>query len=118
MLDNPLLQVGLELSKEILDIHPEVDISDLQQDWNQIAFFYLRTSRQALEAVNIILPYGLVAPSEVLVRHSFELAVRLRYMEASPEDRVPAFLRHSRLADPTDRDINRQISGYARAAEL
>ena len=124
MLANPLLQVGLDLCKEILDIHPEVDIGDLKQHWNRVSFFYLRTSRQALEAVNIILPHGLVAPSEVLVRHMFELAVRLRYMEASPEDRVPQFLSHSNLADPTDSDINHQIQAlqeqrnYAAASEL
>ena len=124
MLANPLLQVGLDLSKEILDVDPDVDIYDLKQDWNQIAFFYLRTSRHALKAVNIILPLGLVAPSEVLVRYLFELAVRLRFMEASPEDRVPEFLRHSHLADPTDSDINHQIQAlhergnYAAASEL
>ena len=124
MLANPLLQVGLDLSNEILDVRPEVDISDLKQDWNRISFFYLRTSRQALKAVNIILPHGLVAPSEVLVRHLFELAVRLRFIEASPEDRIPEFLRHSNLANPTDSDINHQIQAlqeqgnYAAASEL
>ena len=124
MLANPLLQVGLDLSNEILDVRPEVDISDLKQDWNRISFFYLRTSRQALKAVNIILPHGLVAPSEVLVRHLFELAVRLRFIEASPEDRIPEFLRHSNLANPTDSDINHQIEAlqeqgnYAAASEL
>ena len=121
---NPLLQTGLALSEEILNVYLEVGIDDLKEDWNQVAFFYLRQAHQALKAVNIILPHGLVTPSEVLVRYLFELAVRLRFMEASPEDRVPDFLRHSHLADPTDVDLNHQIrdlhekGNYVAASEL
>ena len=124
MPDNPLLQAGLDLSEEILNVNLEVGIDDLKEDWNQVAFFYLRQAHQALKAVSVILPHGLVAPSEVLVRYLFELAVRLRFMEASPEDRVPDFLSHSHLADPADNDIDHQIralheqGNYVAASEL
>ena len=124
MLANPLLQTGLDLSKEILDVDIEASIHDLKEDWNRVTFFYFRQARQALKAVSIILPYGLDTPSEILVRHLFELAVRLKFMEASPEDRVPDFLRHSRLADPADSDLNHQIHAlheqgdYVAASEL
>ena len=106
---NPLLQTGLDLSEEILDAYIEVDSADLKEDWNQVAFFYLRQARQSLRAVNMLLPDGLVTPSVVMVRYLFELAVRLRYMEASPEDRVPDFLSHSQPTDPADSGINDQI---------
>ncbi len=106
---NPLLQAGLDLSEEILDVNIEVDREDLKEDWNQVAFFYLRQANRALRAINIILPHGLVTPSEVLVRYLFELGVRLRYMEASPGDRVPDFLRHIHPTDPADSDLNDQI---------
>ena len=121
---NPLLQVGLDLSEEILSTRLEVGIHDLREDWNQVAYFYLRQSHQALEAVSIILPRGLVTPSEVLVRYLFELAVRLKFMEESPEDRVPDFLSHSQLADPADDEFNRRIHAlheqgdYAAASRL
>ena len=121
---NPLLQTGLDLSEEILNAHIDVGIDDLKEDWNQVAFFYLLQARQALKAVSISLPYGLVAPSKVLVRYLFELAVRLRFMEASPEDRVPDFLSHSRLTDPADSDLNHQVrdlheqGNYGAAVEL
>ena len=112
---NPLLQTGLDLSKEILDVDIEASSHDLKEDWNRVTFFYFRQARQALKAVSIILPYGLDTPSEILVRHLFELAVRLKFMEASPEDRVPDFLRHSRLADPADSDHQPSDSCSARA---
>ena len=106
---NSLLQTGLDLSEEILDVNIEVSIHDLKEDWNQVAFFYLCQARQSLRAVNMLLPDGLVTPSKVLARHLFELAVRLRYMEACPEDRVPKFLSHSHLADLADVDLNHKI---------
>ncbi len=106
---NPLLQTGLDLSEEILDAYIEVDIADLKEEWNQVAFFYLRRARQSLRAVNMLLPDGLGTPSVVLVRYLFELAVRLRYMDATPEDRVPDFLSHSQPTDPADSGINDQI---------
>lgn len=121
---NPLLQTGLDLSEEILDVYIEVGIDDLKEDWNQVAYFYLRQAHQALRAVNIILPYGLVTPSKVLVRYLFELAVRLRFMEASPKDRVPDFLSHSRLTDSANIDLNHKIQDlheqgdYADATKL
>ena len=124
MTANSLLQTGLDLSNEILDAYIEVSRDDLEEGLNQVAFFYFRQANRALRAVNIILPHGLVPPSEILVRHLFELGVRLRFMEASPADRVPDFLSHSHRTDPADSDINDQIrdlheqGNYAAASEL
>ena len=103
---NPLLQIALDLTEKILGVQYEVDFDDLDEGWSQVAIFYLKRSHETLKAVSIILSHGLVIPSEVLVRHLFELAVRLRFMEASPADRVPAFLRHSGLVDLGESDLN------------
>ena len=90
------MQATLDLVDDILGvpIEPTDDIS--VDDWKNVALFYLFLSHETLRAIRLISADGMDNPSKVLVRHLFELAVRLKYMETNPESLVPSFLEYRR----------------------
>ena len=109
MTSNPLLKRTLELTQEILDARIEVGFDDVEEALNQVAHFHLLRAHDALRAVSLILPAGLVTPSRVLVRHLFELEVGLRFIAAKPEDRVTEYLDHRGFPSAGDSDLNQHI---------
>ena len=104
-----LLRDALDLTEDALDFHVEVPVHELSPDWNKVAIFHLLQAHDTLNAVSLTINSGLVTSSRVLVRHLFELAVRLRFMEACPEERVPCYMEYSRLNCAGDGNVDRKI---------
>ena len=109
MRDYPLLQEAFDLTDAILNVQIDVvnEADVMKDDWSQVAYFYLVRSREALKAISLSLYQRMLSPAAILVRYTFELGVRLRYMDANPE-KVSDYLRHSRVIGVEGRDPEQQ----------
>ena len=95
MNDKSLLQEALGLTHTIFSVNIGATVK-LANQWHTVAYFHLYQSCKSLGAIYLILSRlgkEVMNPADILVRHMFELAVRLKYWEAHP-DKVPDFLEH------------------------
>ena len=95
MNDKSLLQEALGLTHAIFSVNIGATVN-LANHWHTVAYFHLYQSCKSLGAIYLILARlgkEVMNPADILVRHMFELAVRLKYLEAHP-DKVPDFLEH------------------------
>ena len=95
-----LLQKTIDLTDDILELRIDLNLDEVPKlgDLYKIALLYLGQSHETLSAVHLILRQGMQGPAEILVRHLFELYLRLNDMVDHPA-KVAEFLRHSRLPD-------------------
>ena len=124
MMKTTLLQATVDLVDDILRIPIEPTFCIKADNWKDVAFFYLFRSRETLRAISLISADGLYNPANVLVRHLFEFAVRLKYMETDPESRVASFLEHSGVIGEDARNTDQEVQdlmahgSYAEASKL
>ena len=60
---------------------------DLDDDWHSVVFLLLRWAKNTLTAIHFLIGQGALHEAQVLLRHQFELAVVLRYLEKCPHER-------------------------------
>ena len=92
-----LLQEALDLTRDIVNVNIETWVVP-ENGWHAISYSHLALSRKTLMAIHLILSSesnkAMLNPGYILVRHLFELAADLEYMEKRPEE-VHDFLRLS-----------------------
>ena len=94
MRDLPLTQEAIGLAGEILNVSIRVDREGpLKDNWHKVAYHHLFQSMRTLTAIWVLVRQGAVHPAEILLRHLFELAVTLRYLDQYPKE-LCAFVRH------------------------
>ena len=104
MTKSRLLEQAFVLTDEILKLRIDGNPDEVPylEALQQIAFLYLGQSHETLSAIDIILRQNILGPAEILVRHLFELEVRLKYMAACPAT-VEDFLKHCHIgAEPSE----------------
>ena len=87
-----------DLTDEVLRVPVVSFVGDFKRDWDRIAFLHLLRAHQSLGAIRMTLAENWYAPSVVLVRYLFELAINLMYLDKDMDNRVPKYLEHSRAA--------------------
>ena len=93
MRDLPLTRGAKALVDEILFRIPVKEEDALEDDWSSVTYYYLGCSKRTMTAINVLMDQGALYPAEILLRHLFELAVTLRYLDEHPEDR-PDFVNY------------------------
>ncbi len=96
--DAVLLEEASALVKEIIRAGVVNITLPPGDNWPRVAFAHLTRSCDAMEAIHILAERRLQGPTDVLVRHLFELAVNLKYMVGHPE-RLAKYLEHSTSLD-------------------
>ena len=92
-----MLQEIFELTDEVLQVPVSSFDQDLEEDWNRIVMLHLLRAHQSLSAVRITSEEEWYAPSMVLIRYLFELAINLVYLEKDVDKRVPIYLESNRV---------------------
>ena len=79
----PLTSEALGLAEEafVVPIHAK-ERHVLKDEWSRVAYFHLIQSWRTLGAIHLLVGKGIVDPSGILLRHLFELAVTVRYLDA------------------------------------
>ena len=98
MATSRLLEEAFALTDDILKLRIDGNPDEVPhlEALHQIALLYLGQSHETLSAINLVLRQDILGPAEILVRHLFELEVRLKYMAACPA-MVENFLQHCRI---------------------
>ena len=94
MRDMSMTQEARDLAGEVLFRIPVRDEDVLQDDWHMVAYNHLGWAKNTLTAIHCLIGQGALHPAGILLRHLFELAVTLLYLDKHPEQR-PDFVRHS-----------------------
>ena len=89
----------LAFADDILSVGVPVGEANLKDPWHSVVIFHLRRAFDGLEAIRLVTANQLHEPAVVLTRYLFELAVTLRYLAKSPEERVPSYVGYYRALE-------------------
>ncbi len=102
MRDYPLLERALVLANDILAVQAEVEDRHFVSHWHKVVYVYLSWSKEALWNLQFTLGRRMWHTADILLRHLFELSVRLEYLRIYPKE-LDAFLKHSGIIDVDNR---------------